>query len=190
MKDIREITSIDDNEKVLWQGRPNFTTCLLESMGNRCLSMPILGIMICIVFYMFSVGMSLSVNPFKRLSMGIFFITVLIYIFVTVLKMIPKLAESYYITQENLYIKRGIIRLEVVVKPFIEVCHISLKQGIVDRVLDTADIIIDNGTYRKFQKATYIDGRRDEGLELTNVKEYKRVLNILKQAQNNSLKSR
>ncbi len=134
---------VNENEKILYEGRPNKKSFIFESIFNPLLPFALIWAIIDIGFFgramLASEDVSLLsfVIPFMLLHM----MPVWIYLG-GVLFTARKYKNTYYIvTDSGIYVSGGILSKTFNHKPFAELSHVDLHRGIFDQMFNVGDII-------------------------------------------------
>lgn len=86
---------------------------------------------------------------------------------------------EYLITDRGIYIKTGIFTTTTEMKPFAEISHVGVKQGIFDKIFGTGDVISacihtpiadSNGSYSAIRTIA----ERIHGTNIENIADYER----------------
>lgn len=78
---------------------------------------------------------------------------------------------EYLITDKGIYVQSGIFTRRVDMKPFTDLSHVSIRQGVFDRMCGTGDIISTCGH------------GHGAGGDICNITDYEHVFRLVKQLQ-------
>ncbi|MBR4671628.1 MAG: PH domain-containing protein [Bacilli bacterium] len=168
---------ITNNEKIMWEGRPNKKCYIFESIFNPLMPFALIWAIIDFAFIGFSFtaqnqdGMLLFIIPFFALHL----MPVWLYLG-GVLLCRKKYKNTYYIvTDKAIYISQGVITKRIQTKPFAEMSHIDLHRGIFDQMFNVGDIVCTSNQHS-------INGTVDI-INIESVSNYTDVFNIIKKLQ-------
>ena len=146
---------VSKNENILWSGKPNLKCFILESIFNPMLPFALVFGVIALSFPLSLTGAGPERGvlngpiPFywallATLPVTIFIaIPVWIYLGEVLLNFLRYRNVAFLITDKGFYISSGIFALDFKNKPFMEISHINLYQGIMDRMLGVGNIIFE-----------------------------------------------
>ena len=140
MLNMREL--VKSNEQILWEGRPHKTTTVLEGIFNPLLIFAIIwaAVDVAVIAGTLS-GMGTGVLAFLIPFMLIHMMPVWIYL-VGVLTVFLKWKNTHFmITTHGLYISGGVITFNYEMKPWTDIGHINIHQGVVDRMFGVGDVV-------------------------------------------------
>ena len=168
---------IDNNEKVMWEGKPNKKCYIFESIFNPLLPFAIIWAIFDFGFIEFGFGnqnqggILWALIPFFALHL----MPVWLYLG-GVLLCRKRYNNTYYIvTDKAIYISQGVISKKIQTKPFAEMSHIDLHRGIFDQMFNVGDIIC-TSSQRGINDTADI-------IHIASVSDYTKVLNIIKKLQ-------
>ncbi len=168
---------IGENERILYEGRPDKKCFILESIFNPLLPFAIIwaiidfGILGGVMFSDAPKQMSLFLIPFMLLHL----MPVWIYLG-GVLFVFRKYKNIYYVvTDHAIYVSKGIFTKSVTSKPFAELSHINLHRGLFDQMCNAGDVIATTNQLTANNKANVIS--------LSSIAEYKEVYSLVKKLQ-------
>lgn len=141
MINMREL--VKSNEQILWEGKPNKATTVLEGIFNPMLFFALLWaalditVIVGILTGTGENGLLAFIIPFMMIHM----MPVWIYL-IGVLSVFFKWKNTYYmITTHGLYISGGVISFNYEMKPWTDIGHINIHQGVFDRMFGVGDVV-------------------------------------------------
>ncbi len=169
---------VNENEKILYEGRPNKKCFLFESIFNPMMPFAL----IWGFFDLFIVGGSFSSSKGLNIGFAIIFLSFLL------LHMMPvwlylggvvfnyrKYRNTYYIvTDSGIYVSGGIFTRTYNHKPFAELSQVHLHRGIIDQMFNVGDVI------------TTSSQRSSSGysiISISSISNYIEVYNLVKKLQ-------
>jgi len=166
-------TVIDDNEKIIWEGKPNKKCFILESIFNPMLPFALLWAGIDI----FALGLTagdLLINGFILIHM----MPVWIYLFGVFIAFRKYRNTQYIITEIGIYISGGGFRYSYDMKPWTELSNISIERGIFDQWLSVGDVVYYTGEIKRANGETY-----SQYLSIINIPDYEDIFKLSKKLQ-------
>lgn len=176
MLNMREL--VKSNEQILWEGRPKKATTVLEGIFNPMLIFAIFWAAIDVTVL---VGVLTNVGdgpvafiiPFMLIHM----MPVWIYL-VGVLTVFLRWKNTYYmITTGGLYISGGVFAFTYQMKPWTDIGHINIHQGVFDRMFNVGDVVfVCHHTH---------SGNHSSGgsMSIRNIADFQRVFKIVNNLQ-------
>lgn len=168
---------VNENEKILYEGKPNKKCFIFESFFNPLLPFALIwaiidfGIIGASMFAEVPENILYFLIPFMTLHL----MPVWIYLG-GVLFTFKKYKNTYYIvTDHAIYVSSGIFSKKFKTKPFAELSHINLHMGIFDQMFNVADVI---ATTNQISINNQIDT-----ISLSSISNYTEVYNIVKKLQ-------
>lgn len=184
--DINLLSLISENEKILWQGRPNKKCFILESIFNPLLPFAILWGGIDSIFIYLSTNIPKNSGYIDN-TIGITFILfffaihlmpVWIYLFGVLFSFLRYKNKSFAITDQGVYVSGGILTKNYKRKSFAEMSTINLHNGIIDQILGVGDVII-TGSSDIYNTNTSLH----RGTIICDISDYKEVYKLIKNLQ-------
>ncbi len=141
--DLKNQIGIDEN--IMWSGKKAIKVSVLESVFNPMLPFAL-------IWLLFDGGMILGMRAagssgpgFMGAFLGVFFLIhlmpVWIYLGGVITSALKAKNTEYLITDKGIYVQSGIFTRRVDMKPFTDLSHVSIRQGVFDRMCGTGDII-------------------------------------------------
>lgn len=161
-------------EQILWRGKKAVAVSVLESIFNPFLIFALIWLLVDLSF----IGMA---GAFMLMgdSMGLFILGFLaihlmpvwIYLGGVITSAIKAKNTEYMITNKGIYVRSGLFNIRVDMKPFTDLSHVSLSQGIFDRMCGTGDVISTCGH------------GHGAGGDIVNIYDYEKVYALVKKLQ-------
>ena len=165
---------IGEDEKILWEGKPNKKCSIFESIFNPLLPFSILWAVI---------DFSAIVSTFNTRQANLlllipFFILHLmpVWIYLGGILLCKKRYDNtyYIITNQAIYSSKGILNKQIQSKPFAEMSHINLHRGLFDQFFQVGDIICTSDQMNQTMQAT---------INISNISNYIEIYNMIKKLQ-------
>lgn len=170
---------VSQNEKILWQGRPDKTCFLFEAVFNPFLFVALLwgAIDFGFIAAFFTHGnikepAGLILIPFFALHL----MPVWLYLFGVLFAVRRYKNSSYIITDQAVYISSGIITQNYERKPFTEMSHVNLARGLFDQWLGVGDVIL---TSSHTENSAHYKGY----ISICDIRDYLNVYQLVKRLQ-------
>lgn len=180
MINMREL--VQSNEEILWEGRPKKSTTILEGIFNPMLVFAIIwgG------FDMLFLGAALFSDEAGNILMFlipfllIHMMPVWIYLFGAIGVLLRWKNTYFMVTTRGLYVSGGLLAFNYEMKPWVDIGHIKIHQGVFDRMCGVGDVIfICNHTHM-----TRSDGHNHEtGMKIYNIPDFMKVFNMVNNLQ-------
>lgn len=178
---------MEPDEKMLWEGGKSKKVSVLEGIFNPMMVFALIWAFFDFAFVgVFAFGSRMEAQEFgtSELGQGMKFMTPFL-----LLHMMPvwiylagcvtagmKAKNTYYmITDKNIYVQHGVFSTTTNVKPLTDVLHITVHQGMFDRICGTGDVMCEcnHGVY----------GGSGETTSIANIEDYEQVFRLLKKVQ-------
>lgn len=167
---------INENEKILYEGRPNKKCFIFESIFNPLMPFALLwgiidfGILGGTLFLGNESGMALFIIPFMLLHL----MPVWIYLG-GIIFTFRKYRNTYYIvTDSGIYVSGGIFSKTYNHKSFAELSHVDLHRGIFDQMFNVGDIITTSSQFTN---------NRSASISICSISNYIDIYNLVKKLQ-------
>ena len=179
MIDMREL--VKPNEQILWEGRPDKRTTVLEGIFNPFAVFAI--IWGCIDVFIFGVVMFVGSEEEGMLAFLIPFLLlhampVWIYLFGVLGVFLRWKNARFMVTTNGLYISGGILAFNYEMKPWVDIGHITIHQGIFDRMFGVGDV-----RFVCAHSSTVEHSHGHSKMEIYNIREFKEVFGIVNNLQ-------
>ena len=169
---------VGPGESIYWSGKKSIKVSVLEAIFNKMLPIAL----IWALFYgMMILGMSFGgslegqgfIGGFLAMFFLIHLMPVWIYLGGVITSVMRAKNTEYIITDKGVYTQTGILGKRVDMKPFAELAHVSVSQGVFDRMCGTGDVI-----------CTCEHGHGAGG-DILNIEDYESVFKLVKELQEN-----
>ena len=168
---------VSDNEKILYEGKPNKKCFIFESIFNPMLPFAL----VWALFDFFVIGVSMAFGQDSK--MGFFIIPFMLFHLMPVwiylagaIFTIRRYKNTYYIvTDSAIYVSSGVFRKNYNTKSFAEMSQVNLHRGIFDQMFNVGDVIITSNQMM-------MEGRVSS-VSINSISEYMEVYNIIKKLQ-------
>ncbi len=169
---------VGDNEKILYEGKPNKKCFVFESIFNPLLPFAVLWAII--DFGILGVSIFSSDVPNEMLFFIIPFMLLHlmpVWLYLGgILLTFKRYRNTYYIVTDNaIYVSGGTFSKTFNSKPFAELSHIDLHRGIFDQMFNVGDII---STSSQFS-----NNNTNASISINSISDYMAVYNLVKKLQ-------
>lgn len=168
---------VGDNEKILYEGKPDKKCFIFESIFNPLL--PFAVIWAIIDFAVIGVSfMSKNAGEFMFFIipfMLIHMMPVWMYLGGVLLTFRKYKNTEYIVTDQAIYVSGGVFAKTFNTKPFAELSHVDLHRGIFDQLFNVGDIITTTNQIT--------NGRVGVGISINSISNYLEVYKIVKKLQ-------
>ena len=180
--------TIGNDEKVMWEGKPDKKCFIFESIFNPLLPFALLwGIIdfsVIGTFLKFGDMTSELTNntsfPVPMFLIGFFALHLMpVWIYLGGILLTRKRYKNtaYIITDKAIYVSSGIISKVINRKPFAELSHVNLHRGFFDQKFDVGDIILSSTT------SVSGNGTVMGGISISSISEYNMVYDMVRKIQ-------
>ena len=173
--DLKQL--INENEKILYEGKPNKKCFIFESIFNPMMPFALLwgiidfGLLGGTLFSSKDQGATFFIIPFMLLHL----MPVWIYLG-GVIFTFRKYRNTYYIvTDRGIYVSGGVFSKTYNHKPFAELSHVDLHRGIFDQMFNVGDIITTSSQFSSNNSSASIS--------ISSISNYIEVYNLVKKLQ-------
>ena len=176
---------VGENEKIYYEGKPDFKCFIFESIFNPMLPVAL----IWFLFDSFFIGAFLS-GP-ETGGMGLFFVGFFLFHLMPVwmylggvIFSIRRYRNTYYVvTDKAVYLSNGVFTKNYHNKPFAELSHVNLHRGIFDQMFGVGDILLTSNQFTNGNNAYSDNNVTVAGLNINSISNYTEVYNIIKKLQ-------
>lgn len=161
-------------EQILWRGKKAVAVSVLESIFNPFLIFALIWLLVDLSFIGMAGAFMLmgdSMGLFILVFFAIHLMPVWIYLGGVITSAIKAKNTEYMITNKGIYVRSGLFNIRVDMKPFTDLSHVSLSQGIFDRMCGTGDVISTCGH------------GHGAGGDIVNIYDYEKVYALVKKLQ-------
>ena len=174
MEELRAI--VGPHERILYEGKPNKTCYIFESIFNPLLIVAVIWAVIDFgiiggAFSQMDSGMSSFVVPFMLLHL----MPVWMYLGGVIFTAKKYKNTAYIVTDRAIYVSGGIFTRNINAKPFAELSYINLHRGFFDQMFNVGDIIATTNQLNQNGKAAVIS--------ISSISDYIEVYNLVKKLQ-------
>lgn len=172
--DLKKLVS--ENEKILYEGKPNKKCFIFESIFNPSLPFALLWAIIdfSIIGGTFFVGGGETIFimiPFMLLHL----MPVWMYLGGVIFTFIKYKNTYYIVTDSGIYVSGGTFTKTFNHKPFAELSHVDLHRGIFDQIFNVGDIITTS--------SQFATDNANASISLCSISNYVEVYNLVKKLQ-------
>lgn len=168
---------VNENEKILYEGKPNKKCFIFESIFNPLMPFALLwgiidfSILGGALFFSGDSNIGFFIIPFMLLHL----MPVWIYLG-GVLFTIRKYRNTYYIvTDTGIYVSGGVFSKTYNHKPFAELSHVDLHRGVFDQMFNVGDIITTSSQFS--------NNNTNASISICSISNYIDVYNLVKKLQ-------
>ena len=161
-------------EQILWRGKKAVAVSVLESIFNPFLIFALIWLLVDLSFIGMAGAFMLMGDSMGLFILGFFAIHLMpvwIYLGGVITSAIKANNTEYMITNKGIYVRSGLFNIRVDMKPFTDLSHVSLSQGIFDRMCGTGDVISTCGH------------GHGAGGDIVNIYDYEKVYALVKKLQ-------
>lgn len=167
---------IGENEKILYEGKPDKKCFIFESIFNPLMPFALLWFVFDSLFFsgflLIGDGPSmLFIIPFLLIHM----MPVWIYLGGVILTVRKYNNINYVVTDNAIYVSSGVFSKNFNSKPFAEMSHVDLKRGVFDQMFDVGDIIVTSNQYG--------ESGQTKAISINSIKNYAEIYNLVKKLQ-------
>lgn len=168
---------VKSNEDILWEGRPQKTTTILEGIFNPMLIFAILWGGFDITFLRFAA----EAGSFVVLFILIHMLPVWIYLFGALTVFLKWRNVRFMITTHGLYVSGGVFTFDYEMKPWTDIGHINIHQGVFDRMFGVGDVIF-ICAHNSYHKSS--DGHSShQNIKIYNIPDFQEVFKLVNNLQ-------
>ena len=178
---------INQNEKILYEGKPDKKCFVFESILNPLLPFALLWAFI--DFAMLGATLQQASNEQNAIIVIPFLILHMMPVWIYlggVALTFSRYRNTYYIvTDKAIYASEGVFNKLYKTKPFAELSHVDLHRGIFDQMFNVGDVITtSNQTTTMPSSSMYGNRNRSySGITLNSISNYAEVYNIISKLQ-------
>lgn len=183
---------VGQNEKILWQSRPEKKCFILEGIFNPLLPFALLWLLIDSFFigailYGAKKSGTEDITSFTAVFISFFAIHLMpvwLYLFGALLVFRCYRHTEYIVTDKGIYVSGGLFSYVCKMKPYTEVSHINIHRGIIDQWQGVGDVVLSsrsmgiNAPYRAAQGLA-----SGEEITISDIPDYQKVFELIKQLQ-------
>ncbi|MCM1568480.1 MAG: PH domain-containing protein [Roseburia sp.] len=185
MIDLRELIR-NTGETVLWEGRPKKSVTILEAIFNPMLVFAF----IWGAFDFFIIGglafsgelQKQGIAVFILLFMLVHLMPVWIYLFGILGVFFRWKNTRFMITDRGLYVSGGLFSFNYEMKPWTDISHVSIHQGVFDRMFGVGDVV-STCAHINTQVRTHNGSGHSHGLKIYNIPDFLKVFQMVNDLQ-------
>lgn len=168
----------DDNETVIWQGRKNVPTSILDALGNRLV---IPAVLIFLIDGLIFTGILLKTGPksgvlWLRRTMWLHYIPAALYLIGLAVSLFRSLTTDYIVTNKYVYIQSGLLKRTVIANDIDDIEYVSVRKDVFDRWTHTGDITV--FTKDEVEK-NGVTAEEERYLTFRNIRHYEKVYALI-----------
>ena len=186
MIDLKDL--VKANEKVVWEGRPHKAVTVLEAIFNPMLVVAIIwgGIDISIVgTTVFALkdasGVPGQMGNFVLLFLLIHMMPVWLYLGGVVTVFLRWRNVHFLVTTHGLYVSGGLFTFNYEMKPWTDIGHINIHQGVFDRMFSVGDIVF-VCAHNSYQTSSNHNGGHHH-MKIYNIPDFQQVFKMVSNLQ-------
>lgn len=184
MIDLKELIK-NTGETVLWEGRPKKSVTVLEAIFNPMLLFALIwgGIDFSIIGGFLLSGEIQGESFFALLGfMLIHLMPVWMYLFGVLGVFFRWKNTRFMVTDRGLYVSGGLFSFNYEMKPWTDIAHVSIHQGVFDRIFGVGDVV---STCSHVSTQVHNGNRssHDHGLKIYNIPDFLKVFQMVNDLQ-------
>lgn len=160
------------DETILYEGKPDKTCFIVESIFNPLLPVAIIWAVIDMGLLGFSMG---SMPLFMMLFILLHMMPVWIYLGGVIFSFRRYKNAYYIVTDQAVYVSSGIFTMNLEAKSFAELSRVNLHRGIFDQIFNVGDVRITTNQFTKKNVPAV--------LNISNISNYTEVYQLVKKLQ-------
>lgn len=181
MIDLRTLTK--SNESVMWEGRPHKITTILEAIFNPMLVVAIIwgG------FDLFFIGTAARADGFEEAGafvlvfMLIHMMPVWLYLIGVVTVFLKWRNVRFLVTTHGLYVSGGLFAFNYEMKPWTDIGHINIHQGVFDRMFGVGDVLF-VCAHNSYQSSSHSHSSH-QNMKIYNIPDFQEVFRMVNNLQ-------
>lgn len=185
MINLRDL--VKSNESVLWEGRPHKAVTILEAIFNPMLVFALLwgGIDLFIMRTAFSVSDTADAPNGMGKMLVVFFLFHLMPVWIYLIGVVTVFLKwrnvRFMVTTQGLYVSGGLLSFTYEMKPWTDIGHINLHQGVFDRMFGVGDIIFvcSHGS----SQTTHDHNGGHQNMKIYNIPDFQQVYKMVNNLQ-------
>lgn len=175
---------VGKGEKILWKGRPNKRCFVLEGIFNPLFFVAL----IWILFDSFFIAAYTAQGQLSTFSIYFFILhmtPVWAYIGGIIFVFRRYKHTKYIITDKGVYVSGGLFSYTCNMKPFTELARVNIHRSFIDQIIGVGDVVLTSNNIADLFGANVRTngGETDVGITIADIKDYRRVYEIIKKLQ-------
>lgn len=182
MIDLRNL--VKDNERVLWEGRPRKSVTVLEAIFNPMLIFAVIWGGFDLVFmksFAFSGGVPGAMAGFLLIFFLVHMMPVWVYLIGVLTVFLRWRNVRFLITTHGLYVSGGLLSFNYEMKPWTDIGHINIRQGVFDRMFGVGDVLF-VCAHHSYQSSHSHDGGHQQ-MKIYNIPDFQEVFKLVNKLQ-------
>lgn len=185
MINLRDL--VKANESVMWEGRPHKTVTILEAIFNPMLVFALIwaAFDLGIIGTMFASneadGVPASMASFLALFLLIHMMPVWIYLGGVITVFLRWRNVRFLVTTQGLYVSGGLLSFNYEMKPWTDIGHINIHQGVFDRMFGVGDVIFICG--HGSQNSSHSHDGGHHSMRIYNIPDFQEVFKMVNNLQ-------
>lgn len=179
---MRITEQVGYNEHVVWEGRKAIGVSICEAIFNPMLPFAIIWAALDSMIFKSAFGsIDTDMGKFVLIFLLVHMMPVWMYLGGVLTSAFKAKNTQYAITDKAIYIQTGIFTTTVETKPFADMSHVSVRQGVFDKIFRTGDVI---SVCAHPSTTAYNSSRgHSHGMNIENIPDYEEVFRMVKQMQ-------
>ena len=181
---------IGNDEKILWQGKPNKRGFILEGIFNPLLPFAFIWFLFDAFFIAAIIIGPAAKYPegmiaFPLVFMMIHMMPVWIYLAGVIFVFRKYRHTEYIITNKGVYVSGGMFSYTCNMKPFTELARVNIHRGIIDQMIGVGDVVLTSSNVADvYGSNVRMNGRPMEvGLSIEDIANYGEIFSMIKKLQ-------
>lgn len=178
-------TLIKNNESVMWEGRPHKTTTILEAIFNPMLIVAIFWGGFDLFFLSAAAGADaegfVGIRSFLLVFMLFHMMPVWIYLIGVVAVFLKWRNVRFMVTTHGLYVSGGLFAFNYEMKPWTDIGHINIHQGVFDRMFGVGDVLF-VCAHNSYQSTSHSHSGH-QNLKIYNIPDFQEVFKLVNNLQ-------
>ena len=172
--DLKQL--VNEKEKILYEGRPDKTCFIFESIFNPLMPFALLWAIIDfsviggVLFMGEDSGLPFFIVPFMLVHL----MPVWIYLSGVIFSIIRYKNTYYIVTDSGIYVSGGVFSKSFNHKPFAELSHVNLHRGVFDQLFGVGDVIT---------SSAQIANNTSASISIKSISNYIEVYNLVSKLQ-------
>ncbi|MCH5256928.1 MAG: PH domain-containing protein [Lachnospiraceae bacterium] len=186
MIDLRDL--IKTNENVMWEGRPHKAVTILEAIFNPMLVIALIwgGIDFTVIGVATSSmsdagGVPGDMVKFLLLFFLVHLMPVWIYLGGVLTVFLRWRNVRFMVTTQGLYISGGLLSFNYEMKPWTDIGHINIHQGVFDRMFGVGDVVF-ICAHNSYQ-TSHSHGSEHQNMKIYNISDFQQVFKLVNNLQ-------
>lgn len=174
---------VGSNERIIWQGKPQFKCFVFETIINPFLFVALLWGAFDF-FFLTMITKQDDIGPMKGffvIFLAIHLMPVWLYLGSILFCTLRYRRKEYLITDKGIYISGGIFAYTYEMKPYTDLSHINLKRGIFDQMFGVGDVILECG--HASHSGRYNNQEHEKHFAIEDIEDFERVFKMVKDLQ-------